>query len=294
MVLLYGFSRAANVLQILASYRDLFRTLYAIGLTLLLAWLAARLLSFGVRRWLKIHKRYEKTPHLVGKAVSVFVFILAGIGILSYLRIEITPIVATLGIGGLAIGLALQNTLTNFFAGLHLISDRPIDVGDFIELEGVIKDTDVSGYVEDIGWRSTRIRTRMDNVIVIPNGKLSESLIVNDSLPSKDMKLYVTCGVAYESDLEEVERVVKEVGRRIQETVRGAVREYVPEMYYRKFGESNIDFRVTLRIERWEDRYAVTHAFIKELKKTFDERGIEISWPIQKIYHRTPLEITKE
>ena len=88
--------------------------------------------------------------------------------------LRITPIIATLGIGGLAAGLALQSTLSNFFAGLHIITDRSFTVGDKIEMNQM----NISGEIEDIGWRTTRIKTFSQTIAIVPNSKLAESVII--------------------------------------------------------------------------------------------------------------------
>lgn len=231
--------------------------------------------------WLKVKKGFKRTPGLLNKTVGIIVFIIALVIILGYLQIDITPMVAGVGIGALAIGLALQSTLSNFFAGMHLISDRPINVGDFIEL-----DKDTSGTVEDIGWRSTRIRTLADNLLIIPNAKLADSNITNFSMPKQDMSVWVPCGVAYESDLKKVEKVSLEVAKQIQQTIEGAVPDFEPAFRYREFGDSNINFITILRVSEPLKRFIVRNEFIKALKERFDKEGIEISWPIMKIYRR--------
>jgi len=187
--------------------------------------------------------------------------------------------IAGVGLGALAIGLALQSTLANFFAGVHLLSDRPIDVGDYIEI-----DENAKGIVEDIGWRSTRIRTLTDNLLIIPNGKLAESNITNFSKPKQDLSVWVPCGVAYESDLKKVEKVTLEVAKKIQQTVEGAVKDFDPVFRYIEFGESNINFIAILRVKDPMKRFVVRNEFIKDLKEQFDKEKIEISWPIRKIY----------
>ena len=160
------------------------------------------------------------------------------------------------------------------------MSDQPIRVGDFIEL-----DKDTMGFVDDIGWRSTRIKTMTDNLIIIPNQKLADSTILNYSMPKQDMAFWVPCGVAYESDLQKVEEVTIEVAKEVQKTFPGAVKDYEPMFRFREFGDSNIDFIAILRVEEPMKRYVVRNEFIKRLKERFDQEGIEISWPIRKIYN---------
>jgi len=205
--------------------------------------------------------------------------------ILVQFRIEITPIIATLGVGGIAIGLALQGTLSNFFAGLNVLSDKPIRVGDFIQIEGTSLN-EITGHVEDIGWRSTRIKTLLDTIVIIPNARLAESVIINYALPTEEVFIYVECGVAYESDLEHVEKVVLEVVDFAKKNIEGVLKEDDPSFRLREFADSNINFRIYFRISEYTKQFKIKTEFIKELKKRFDKEGIEISWPIVKVYQR--------
>jgi len=254
--------------------------IFFIILTFAVALLTSRILTVIMLGWQKIIMDFQRSPGLINKIVTFVIFIIAIFVIFSYFEIDITPLVAGVGLGALAIGLALQSTLSNFFAGIHLLSDRPIDVGDFIEL-----DKDVSGVVEDIGWRSTRIRMLTDNLLIIPNGKLAESNIINYSKPKQDMSIWIPCGVAYESDLKKVERVTLEVAKEIQKNVPGAIKDFEPQFRYKEFGDSNINFIAVLRVEEPKKRFVVINEFIKALKERFDKEGIEISWPVRKIYN---------
>ena len=253
---------------------------FFILITIAIAFLISRIVSVLMIGWMKVAKSYEKPPGLVNKMFTAIIFILAFIVILSYFKIDITPLVAGVGLGALAIGLALQSTLSNFFAGVHLISDQPIRTGDFIELG-----EDTSGIVEDIGWRSTRIRMLTDNLLIIPNNKLAESNIINYSMPKQDLSIWVPCGVAYESNLKKVEKVTLEVAKEIQKNTKGAVKDFQPGFRYREFGDSNINFITILRVEKPLDRFIVRNEFIKALKERYDKENIEISWPIRKIYN---------
>lgn len=279
LILAAGSYLALKTLPEAAGYLAAIDNAYYVVVVLVSSLIVARLLTILVSRWLKVQKKFEKTPKLISKLVTIAIYLIALIVILGHFNVEITPLVAALGLGGLAIGLALQNTLSNFFAGIHIISDRPVNVGDFIELEG-----NISGYVEDIGWRSTRIRTLPNTIVVVPNSKLAESIITNDSMPEQEMAALVQCGVSYGSDLRKVEKITVDVARKTQKTVRGAVKTFEPFIRYHTFGDSNINFTVILRVERFVDKYLVTHEFIKALKDRYDREGIEISWPVRKIY----------
>jgi len=277
-IILGGAYLSISLLPGVEAYMNYIEGTFFVASVGLAAYVIGKMTSVLVPRWLPVEKKFEGTPKLINRIVSAVIYILAFLIILSHFGVQITPILAALGVGGLAIGLALQSTLSNFFAGLHIISDRPIRIGDFIEVEGI------SGFVEDISWRSTRIRTIPGNVYIIPNSKLAESVIQNVNMPDKPMNIVVPCGVAYGSDLEKVEKTVLETAKHIQETVPGAVKGFEPLVRFKEFGDSNINFSTILRVEKYSDKYRVTHEFIKALKKRFDKEKIEISWPVVKVY----------
>jgi len=280
IIFFIGLYTAIELLTSLDKYKFWIDGFFFVILTFIVALLISRILTVIMLGWLKARKGFERTPGLLNKVLTVIIFVIAIVVILGYFKLDITPMVAGVGLGALAIGLALQSTLANFFAGVHLLSDRPIDVGDYIEI-----DENTKGNVEDIGWRSTRIRTLTDNLLIIPNGKLAESNITNFSKPKQDLSIWVPCGVAYESDLKKVETVSLEVAKEIQQTVEGAVKDFEPAFRYREFGDSNINFITVLRVSEPQIRFTVRNEFIKALKERFDKEKIEISWPIRKIYN---------
>ncbi len=280
LIILSGLHVALRTLSLLEPYISKIEDVTFILFVLIISYSISRIVALLVGRWLKAQQGMEKTPMLVGKGISIIVYIIGILMILAHFRVEIIPIIATLGIGGLAIGLALQSTLANLFAGLYLISDGPIAVGNFIELE----DGKIAGYVEDIAWRSTRIRTIYHNIIIIPNTKLAESIITNTCLPQQEIAVPVQCGVSYDSDLKKVEKATVEVARIIQKTAEGTIKSFEPTMRFHTFADSNINFEVMLRVRRFEDKKPVVHEFIKALKERYDKKGIEISWPVRKVY----------
>jgi small-conductance mechanosensitive channel len=279
LVFIIGLYTSLKTLSRLDEYYLVIDGAFFVITMLIIALLVSRIITVITMGWLKVRRGFKRTPGLLNKAITVLIFIIAIAVILAYFKIDITPLIAGVGLGALAIGLALQSTLSNFFAGVHLLSDRPINVGDFIEL-----DENNTGIVEDIGWRSTRIRMLTDNLLIIPNGKLADSNIINYSMPKEDFSIWVPCGVAYESDLKKVEKVTIEVAKEIQNTVPGAMKDFQPGFRYREFGDSNINFVTILRIEKPMDRFVVRNEFIKALKQRYDKENIEISWPIRKIY----------
>ncbi len=260
-------------------------SIFYIALVLVSAAIFTKILSVIINSWLRAQQQMERPPQIISKILTVIIYIIALLIILDHFEIETTPFLATLGLGGLALGLALQNTLTNFFAGLHLVSDKPINIGDFIELN-----TGVSGHVLDIGWRSTRLRTLSSSITIVPNALLADSIIINNSSNGekevKDLAIIIECGVAYSSDLKLVEKVTKDVAKKIQKTIEGAVENFEPEIRYFQFGESNINFKIHLRTKEFTSKNLMIHECIKALKERFDQEGIEISFPIRKIINK--------
>src|SRR5262250_1160373 len=151
------------------------------------------------------------------------VFIIGLLVLLGALGIQITPILTALGVGGLAVALALPDTLSNLFAGVHLLADRPIRVGDYVKLAD-----SVEGHVVDVGWRSTRVRTLGNNVMIVPNKRVDESIITNYDMPESRMALPIRVGVDYGTDPDLVERLLVEEAKRAVGDVPGLLAEPAP------------------------------------------------------------------
>lgn len=207
---------------------------------------------------------------------KIVITIVGGMLILDNLGVSLTPLLTTLGIGSLAVAIALQDTLGNAFAGLHIKADRPVEVGQFVRLEGGDE-----GYVERIGWRSTRIKMLPNKTAVVPNSKLVQSTIVNYDLPDPEVAILVEVGVHYDSDLQKVERVTCEVAKETMQTVVGGVCGFEPFIRYHTFNQSSIDFTVILRAQRFVDGYLIKHEFIKKLHERYKGEGIVIPFPIR-------------
>ncbi len=229
---------------------------------------------------LQLHaERSDSLRSSRGILVGIARGLVLGIGllmILGTLGISITPIVASLGISSLAVALALQPTLGNFFSGVQLVIDKPVRVGDFIELE-----SGEQGFVERIGWRSTWIRMLPNNTIIMPNSVLSESRIINYFYPAPELSVPVDVGVHYSSDLEHVERVTLEVARQVLQEHEWGVGDYDTFVVFHTFDSSSINFTVMLRAQEYYKRFWVKSAFIKALHRRYAEEGIVIPFPIR-------------
>jgi len=212
-----------------------------------------------------------------------FVAVLGLLVILNGLGLSIAPMLTALGVGGLAVALALQEPLANFFAGLFITLAGQIRVGDYVRL-----DTGQEGYVVDFSWRSTRLRMLANNLVIVPNAKLAQAIVVNHHLPSQDLAVLVEVGVDYASDLPHVERAVMDVGRDVMTHVAGGVPDFEPFIRYHTFGDSSIDFTVILRANEFVDQYLIKHEFIKRLHARFKAEGIVIPFPIRTIVQQEP------
>lgn len=215
---------------------------------------------------------------LTQNIARIFVFSIGALIILNSLGISIAPILATLGVGGLAVALALQDTLSNLFAGFHITVAKQIRVGDYIKLE-----TQEEGYVVDINWRSTKIKMLPNNLVLVPNDKINKAIVINYCLPDKEMAVLVDLGVHYKSDLEKVERVTCEVAKFVMREIDGGVAYFEPFIRYHTFGDSSIKFTVILRAREFVDQYMIKHEFIKRLHKRYIQEGINIPYPIRAV-----------
>jgi len=198
--------------------------------------------------------------------------------LLDYLGIAISPMIAGLGLSGLAVALALQPTLSNFFAGTQIVSDQMVRVGDYIEL-----DSGAMGYVIDISWRSTRVRTTHNNLMIIPNARLVDSIITNYHSPNMELAVIVESGVSYSSDLAKVENIVLKLAREIIEELPEAIKTREPWFGYDEFGDSNINFWVWLYAKDRLSAFRIKSELIKRIHARFAEEGITINYPARMI-----------
>jgi small-conductance mechanosensitive channel len=202
--------------------------------------------------------------------------------LLSVLGIHITPILTALGLGGLALALALQDTLSNPFAGVHLLADRPIRVGDYVKIAETVE-----GHVVDIGWRSTRARMLQNTVVVVPNKKVAESVIVNYNMPEPRLALTIRVSVSYKSDVEKVERALVDEAARAAADVAGLLAEPAPlARLIPGFGDSSLYFTLVCQVRSFADQFPVQHEHRKPILRRLRAEGIEIPYPTRAVEWR--------
>ncbi|NDY43050.1 mechanosensitive ion channel family protein [Dissulfurirhabdus thermomarina] len=213
--------------------------------------------------------------YLVKNVVRVALVVLGLLWLLAIWRVNLTPLFASAGIVGIAVALAAKETLANFFGGLSIFTDRIFQVGDYIILESGER-----GEVMDIGVRSTRIKTRDDVQVTIPNAILAGSKIINESAPVPRFRIRVPVGVAYGSDIEEVERLLLQVAAANE----AVVAEPAPRVRLRAFGDSSLDFELLCWVREPALRGLVVHQLLTAVYRTFAAHGVVIPFPQRDVH----------
>lgn len=187
--------------------RKLIGAFVIVSLSLVAASIAVRMMTlYGERQGMPF-----AVAGLSRALIRVLVLVVGAMWLLAHFDIEIRPYLAALGVGGLAVALALQDTLTNLFAGIHILMERPIFVGDYIRLE-----SGQEGVVTDIGWRTTRVRTGGNDMVVVPNTKITSGILVNFSLPEQRAVAEIAVLVGHEADPEQVCRIALEEASQVK------------------------------------------------------------------------------
>jgi len=211
-------------------------------------------------------------------SVRLVVLVVGGLVLLSSLGIAVTPILTALGVGGLAVALALQDTLSNLFAGIHLLADKPIRVGDYVRLSA----ENVEGHVVDVGWRSTRLRMLQNNVVVVPNKRVAESIITNYDLGETRMAVLIRVRVDYDADAELVERLLVDEATRAVGQVDGLLAEPPPSArLIPGFGDYALEFTLACQVRSFVDQFSVQHELRKRVLKRLRAERIRIPLPTE-------------
>jgi len=189
--------------------------------------------------------------------------------------ISLTPILTTLGVGGLAVALALQDTLSNLFAGFYVSISGLIRIGDYIKLSG-----GEEGYVQDINWRCTTMRTTSNNLVVIPNNKLGQSIYTNYYLPEPRMGMTLSVSVGYDTDIDRLEAVLLEETISAAETITGLLTDPAPKIRFNPGpGDWALVFQVYFHVGQFADQYLVQSELRKRLFKRLKREGISMPFP---------------
>jgi len=207
------------------------------------------------------------------------VLILGIMVILSAEDVKVTPILTALGVGGLAVALALQDTLSNLFAGFYMAVARQINLGDYVKLN-----SGEEGYVADITWRSTTFRSLANNLIIVPNSKLAQAIVTNYHMPEQRMSSSVQVSVSYAADPDQVERVLLDVATRASKEIPGMLATPAPSVTFEPgFGDFALGFSVNYHVGEFSQQFGVRQDLRKRILLRFREEGIQIPFPTRTV-----------
>jgi len=218
---------------------------------------------------------------LTQNLAQLFVVLLGVLILLRHFGVSITPILTAFGVGGLAVALALQDTLSNLFAGFYVTVAGQVRLGDYIKLN-----TGEEGYVTDISWRSTTVRALANNLIIIPNAKLAQAVVTNFYLPERRMSLNIPVSVGYDTDPDLVEAILLE---EVQNAagVPGLLSDPSPSVrLIPGFGDSTLNFTLTCHITEFAEQFRVQHELRKRILKRFRAEQIDMPFPTRTVYLR--------
>jgi small-conductance mechanosensitive channel len=215
---------------------------------------------------------------LIEKILKAVVLILAVIFIFNAWNINISPLLATAGIAGLAVGLAVKDSLANIIGGLQLVFDKTFKVGDKVQLE-----SGELGVILDVGLRSTKLKTYDNEVIYIPNGQLANAKIKNYTQPDLSIRVNVNFGVVYGVDTEKVREVVLEAVKKIDKVLEDPE----PIVQFLKMSDFSLDFVARAWVESYTDAYSTSIKMTDEIYNALNRAKIGIPFPTRTIYTKS-------
>ena len=240
------------------------------------SWTAATIVSRLIRAYSsEVSSRIQVTG-LTQNVARVVIMMVGGLIILDEVGIAVAPLLTVLGVGGLAVGLALQDPLSNLFSGIFISLSGQIRVGDFVELED-----GRAGHIVDFDWRSTRLQLPQNSVVIVPNNRLAQAIVTNYDLPDPEVSVVVPVGIDYDTDLARVEQVTRDVAAEVLRAVEGGVPGFEPAIRFQTFAEAAISMSVVLRARQFADQFLIRHEFLKRLHARFKQEGIAMPFPVR-------------
>jgi len=218
---------------------------------------------------------------LLRTVVRVATCIVGLMVILGTLGISIAPLLGALGVGGLAAGLALQPTLSNLFAGFQIAVTRQVRPGNRVRLA-----SGEEGYVADISWRTTTLRTPNNHLVIIPNSKFADSIVTNYNLPDPAVNMVVTVSVAYESDTRRVEAILNDEAKKLVAESQFLVDDVAPVVRFQAFGDSGVQFTLIFRVPDFDSQYQIWNELYHRIFERLRRENIEIPFPTRTVYWR--------
>lgn len=254
------------------------RLVLAVGI-LVFAVLAARLLGAGLRYWGRRRIRWQPATRLGGRVGNALVYVVAFLVVLDSYGVSITPIITSLGLAGLAVALALQDTLANVFSGIWIQTQRSIDPGHYVRLEG----ENLEGFVEEVGWRTTKLRTLPGNLVVIPNQTVAKATVTDYWLPEPKMGTSLTLVTAYDADPDRVVPILLEEAIAAGKEVPFVLTEPTPSARLNKAVAHGWEFWLGFWIPHYYDQWNAQGYLLNRIRRRFALEGIRMALPITEV-----------
>ncbi len=251
---------------------------FTIIMVAIIAIVVSKILTFIIKRWLKSYKNTKTIPQYIGNIVSVVIFIIAIAVVLSILDISISPILTSLGIAGLVIGLSLQSTLINIIAAIKIISEEKVKIGDYIDDGGAIK-----GVVEDISLNSTRIRNLNNNIIIVPNAKISDSAVINYARNESKIRIIVPVAISTDLPIDKIKSQLVEIVKDIFKNHEGTYKKREPEVWLNSAEYNNAlnlpiyKFNILINIVSYRYEFNIMDAILTKVSQEFWDKKIKNS-----------------
>lgn len=286
LILVQGAALALTNTSFLNRWQDWVNRGWVIGMVLAMAYAALRS-SKGLLRWyaseVAVKTRSDLDNRLLplaSRLTTVAIYAVAGMLVASVLGVKLTPLLAGLGLGGLAVALALQPTLSNVIASAWMAADGTVSPGDYVEVQG-----GPAGTVTEVGWRATRLLTPVGNVVMVPNSTLVNSVVTNFTTGTPELNIVVTLGVSYESSLPRVREVCLDECRRIAADLPDSVvaRSFEPVVLFSRFADSNVEFWAVMRAKDRVAGIRLTSEMVMRLHERFAREGIVMNYPVRQV-----------
>jgi small-conductance mechanosensitive channel len=235
---------------------------------------------------LAMNYRQEAAPELalastglLRTIVRAAVLLTGFLVMLSTVGIDIGPLLGALGVGGLAAGLALQPTLSNLFAGFQIAAGKQVRIGNRVRLA-----SGEDGYVTDISWRTTTLRTPTNALIIIPNSRFADSIVTNVNLPEAPTNIVIPVSISYASDPRHVESVLRDETKRAIADLPELVPDFEPIVRLQAFGQSSLDFQVIVRVRDFDAQFPIWGELHQRLFARLRREAIGIPFPTRTVH----------
>lgn len=240
------------------------------------AWGLMRVLRLILDRIGRRKVRFQPAVRVTGRLVSVLLYSLAFLTILAEYGISITPLLTGLGLAALAIGLALQETLANFFSGIWIQTEQPLAPGHYVRLEG----QNVEGFVERVGWRTTRIRVLAGSLVVIPNSKVAAATVTDFTLPDSKMSVVMNFRLPFDVDPNRAMAILVEEAKEAAKVTPGLLEDPAPFANATPgIGEYGIGYSLIIKVRGFVDQWNAQTAVTTRVWARLQKEGIRLLYP---------------